>query len=606
MYKETLKQLVETTPISSISSKIKLSQKYKDIYNWILQQTSFLPQDVKLTERIYCILNDITQPVTCKVCDKPLNFKSFTEGYGKYCSTKCACKDPEYIKKREETNLKKYGSKSFLGTETCLNKTKQTLKQKYGVDNIQKVPEIRKKTQQTNLKKYGSKSPLGNEVIYHRASIRARESIINKYGVDNTAKVESIKQKISQAHKSETTKQKKKETLKRRYGVNAVNVSQIPAIKNKIRKTMRNMFGGWKGQEQILHIDKYHDANFWQKNFIDDEGYLDVRTCSTFFGISYQTVYAQAKRLNLDFKVRRQISFEEREVLAFIQELRPDLEIRLNTRDVISPLEIDIYIPDLKLGIEYDGLYWHSVGKQPYDNLSEYDYQRDRLKRKFTEAHNRDILLLDIYDLEWHDEIKGKIWKSIIKYKLGLATRIHARDCKVVELDSDTTTNFLIHNHLQGPVIGASVRLGLIWEDEVVAVMTFGKSRYTEHEWELYRFANKINLTVVGGMSKLFTYFIDHYEPTSVISYANKRWSKGDVYKKLGFKIAYETGLGYFYLDPKMRVVSRQSVQKYMLSKKLEHFDPNKTELENLLDHGYRIVFTTGNYACVWEDSYCK
>jgi hypothetical protein len=138
-------------------------------------------------------------------------------------------------------------------------------------------------------------------------------------------------------------------------------------------------------------------------------------------------------------------------------------------------------IPDYGLAIEYDGLYWHSSG----DVLTE---NRDYHLEKTTKCEEKGLNLLHIFENEWQNQSKQQIWKSIIRNKLGKSNKIYARKCEIREVSNKESVRFLENNHLQGSA-SASIRYGLYHNDALVALMTFGKSRFNKNiDWELIRY----------------------------------------------------------------------------------------------------------------------
>jgi len=264
---------------------------------------------------------------------------------------------------------------------------------------------------------------------------------------------------------------------------------------------------------------------------------------------------------------------------------------------------IDIVMPDYNIGIEYHGLWSHSS-----NDLNEIKDRRFRYKDfyKTNISQEKGIQLLIIWENEWKHPIKQKIWKSIIRSKLNkIKNRIYARNCKIKEIDPKTYQDFCNNNHIQGSS-RAGIKLGLFYNDELVSIMSFGSTKNitrmsSKHEYELIRFCNKIDTIVVGGASKLFKYFIKKYDPQSIISYANRRWSNGNLYEKLGFKLITITPPNYFYVDKNNNIYPRQMFMKHKLKDKLENYNEDLSEIENVINNGYRIIFDSGNYKFVWK-----
>jgi hypothetical protein len=245
---------------------------------------------------------------------------------------------------------------------------------------------------------------------------------------------------------------------------------------------------------------------------------------------------------------------------------------------------LDILIPSAKIAIEYNGLLYHSEKYRPDPN-----YHLDKTLRCAQQGYR----LFHIFENEWKDARKQEIWKSILTNALGKTPRkIGARKCKILPLDSQQKKDFLVSNHLQGDDT-SSVRLGLFHESELVMVATFGKARYSKKaQWELLRMASKLNTLVIGGAQKLMAFFEAGY-PGSLISYANRRYSQGAVYEKLGFELMHASKPGYYYTKPP-RLYHRSGFQKHMLEQKLKLFDPTLSEIANMANNGYLRVWDCG------------
>lgn len=160
---------------------------------------------------------------------------------------------------------------------------------------------------------------------------------------------------------------------------------------------------------------------------------------------------------------------------------------------------------------------------------------------------------------------------------------------------------FLSRNHLQG--YSPSQRcFGLFYDNELVSLMSFCKSRYSKnHEWELLRFANRLNTSVVGGASKLFNHFKNVYKPRSVISYSHKDKFSGNIYKKMGFEYSHSSLPAYYYTKDYNTFENRVRYQKHKLQKLLKTFDPNLTEWENMQNNGYDRIWDCGNDVLIYK-----
>jgi hypothetical protein len=289
-------------------------------------------------------------------------------------------------------------------------------------------------------------------------------------------------------------------------------------------------------------------------------------------------------------------SIGEKEVLNFCESLVSETDVISNDRQFIKPIELDIVVPDYGLAIEYDGLYWHSSD----DVLLE---RRDYHLEKTTKCEEKGLNLLHIFENEWQNPLKQKIWKSVIRNKLGKSNKIYARKCEIREVSNKESVRFLENNHLQGNA-SASIRYGLYHDDALVALMTFGKSRFNKKiDWELIRYCNLLNTSVVGGASRLFKHFVKNHTG-SIISYADRRHSQGGLYKNLGFEFSHNSDPNYFYYHKKnntFQLESRQKYQKHKLHALLENFEPYLSESQNMYNHGYRKIYDCGNQVWVFN-----
>jgi len=275
-------------------------------------------------------------------------------------------------------------------------------------------------------------------------------------------------------------------------------------------------------------------------------------------------------------------------------------DFKMHNREIIKPFEIDFINETLKFGIEYNGLAFHSFGKHKHSKFNNY-HKIDKNKHlsKTLSMEEKGYQLFHIQSIHWNDSVKKEIWKSIINNKLGRSYKLFARKLKIIDLTNYKTfvKDFLNNNHLQGSC-GYRHAYGLCNDkNEVYAIMTFGKSRFNKnYEYELLRFCNIKNVSIIGGASKLLKHFERTIKPNSLISYANRDWSQGNLYKRLGFDTIGSTPPNYFYIDINENIIGRISAQKHKLKNLLnEKFDENLSERENMINAGYRIYYDTGN-----------
>lgn len=269
--------------------------------------------------------------------------------------------------------------------------------------------------------------------------------------------------------------------------------------------------------------------------------------------------------------------------LAVVEFLRQYTECAQGVRNVISPMEIDCWVPQHRLAVELCGLYWHSERKLPND------YHTKKLER----CDKAGVRLVQIFEDEWVN--KQPICQSILRNALGMTqNRFYARALQMCAVEGGRAKLFLEENHIQG-YTPASHYLGLFAQDELIALASFSFNRLKkDSEWELVRYCSKLNTSVLGGLSKLVHHFLKSQQLPSLISYCCLRWFDGSGYLAAGFKLEGRTKPSYFYTKGSFRL-SRYSAQKHKLHKLLDHFDPKMTEVENMAANDYYRVFDCGN-----------
>jgi hypothetical protein len=210
------------------------------------------------------------------------------------------------------------------------------------------------------------------------------------------------------------------------------------------------------------------------------------------------------------------------------------------------------------------------------------------------------IRVLIIFEDEWL--CNKKMVKEKISHYMGksLGKKIYARKCNVIEIDRKTKSNFLDSNHIQGNCV-SQINLGLYYDQKLVSVMTFSKPRVLmnkkekpEGTYELARFATLSGFHVVGGASKLLKYFKTNYEWSSIFSFADRRWSTGNLYDVLGFKLTTVNSMNYHYIiDGKRK--HRWAFRKDALRERFSsEYDEKLTEYQNMLNLGYDRIWDCG------------
>jgi hypothetical protein len=310
--------------------------------------------------------------------------------------------------------------------------------------------------------------------------------------------------------------------------------------------------------------------------------------------------FNRTKQVFIDSKYRKEIcpvcyppifsrSEGEIEVIDYMRSIT-STTVLVGNRSMIYPLELDIYLPDKQLAIEYCGLYYHS-------ELMD----KDRLYHinKYKLCAERGIRLITIFEDEWlyrRDLVEARL-SNIITPSLN---RIYARSCTVSELTPKQSSKFLNRFHLQGNG-RSNIRLGLYYKTKLLSVMTFSDNNISrrQYQWEINRYCSFPNTIIVGGASKLFQAFIRQINPEIVISYADLRWSTGAVYEKIGFSQVKQTPPNYWYINGTKRL-HRYTLRKQQID------NPNFTEWENRKQSGWNRIWDCGNLKYTWSNQKAK
>lgn len=514
--------------------------------------------------------------------------------------------------KIKKSNLENHGVEYPTQSKKIRNKIKSVVQEKYGVDNVSQLEsvkskviqtnlenlgveqpfqskEVMRKAQETNLKKYGNVHPIKTKSIREKR----KKTCLDKYGVSNPLRNKKVKEKIvntnlekygcKYASQSEVIKQKIVESNISKYGVDVATKS--PIVQEKIKTTRRKNY--WSKFLLLLkdkHIKPLFDKNYYiQGNTFE----FLCKICNT----KFETEITNPQKIVCDCRKVR--SNAEIELYNYISDLL-DCEVinnqRFNINDTIR--ELDIYIPEFKLGIEYNGLYWHS---EAYKENNYHSEKRDLFD-------SIDINLIQIFESDWINN--QDIVKSLIKSKLGLSKKIYGRDTRIVELSANSAELFFIKNHLKGHV-NAKYTFGLSYKDEIVAAMSLSKSRYDgDFEYEILRFATKIDTIVIGGFSKLIKY-INSIGIDSLVSYVDLMYFNGNSYSSSGFNLVKRTKPGYYYWNKSagLFLENRQNYQKHKLNKILENYDDSLTEHENMLNNGFLRIYDAGNLVFAYNNN---
>ena len=576
---------------------------------------------------------------TCLECGKLTVFRGIKKGYQRFCSLKCSTNNSDIKNKVVNTLMKRYNVTNAMYNDcfktkciNSLNKTLETKKdeiierrkrskeEKYGNENYNN----REKASDTSLERYGETNYNNREkfnntcmnkfgVMYPTQSsevIKTRKrNNISKYGVDETSKLNSVRKKISiksserfkdpiykkiwhnkliVARKELGTLISEKSKLTNRANRGVDYPTQSSDVKEKSRNsyliTFRKKIAKHLEQLNISLVDGDSAITFTR-----DLVTLRCNTCGRKFKNRWYNInlgYGKCPKCNPANKPSK----PHMEIATFIESL--GFSVLINDREIIRPLEVDIVVPDKKLCIEINGLYWHSLKDENYH------------KNKTESCKNMGYRLLQIYQDEW--DYKKDIIMSTIKHILGAnnSNRIMARKCKIQEIDTKLKNEFLNSNHILG-ADKSNIKLGAYYNSDLVAVMTFSHGNISrggkptdKTTYEMSRFCVDREYIVSGIADKILKYFKNNFEWNLIYTYADLRWSTGNLYDKLGFEVSSIVKPSYFYISKN----GTKRIHRFLLRKKK---NDSKDIPEWLLrsKEGYRKIYDCGKIKYILKNN---
>lgn len=398
-----------------------------------------------------------------------------------------------------------------------------------------------------------------------------RQTCINRYGGPAPCSSKEVQAKMEG-------------TLMQRYGHR--NALQVPTIKEKVFGTIVKKYGGVGAASPML-------AKKQKQTTLERYGVEYSHQCPKIMAkvqATFMEKYGVPNPCLLN-PASAAPSSQELIIRSWLDEW--DITYTTNDRTIITPRELDIYIPALKIAIECNGCYWHSDMEKP----------KDYHIKKFQDCKNSGIQLIQIWE-DWMIN-KPEIVKSFLQAKLGMCNQaIPARKCEVRELDYNVAMEFLEANHIQGKC-SSNYRIGLVYEGQLVAVMCFNKrsalsgpKAISNSEAELIRFCNLRGTRVIGGAGKLLKYYIRRFKPAIVTSYSANDISNGQLYRSLDFITDDKVSESYWYIEPgTFRRQHRSLYTRAGIVRRWPEYDINDkswTERMVMDSKGYMRIYDSG------------
>lgn len=604
-------------------------QNDPELFAWVMVRSAAVPDVASFAERCYVAIHG-PDVATCPKGQRR-TFYSFKDGYEGSCDlgSHCACRreqqartmaahhasldDAERERRRHavaSTNLARYGHTSVLGVPAVREKIRRTIQDRFGADHHMRsetgrasyrekfrarwgadspfhMPQTHEKVRETNLRRYGASTTMAI----------ARDAYRKQTGLQNPFQNEDVKRKadttmmerhgVRRALQSAAIRHRMTERMRQTHGV--THPMMLQSVRDRLRQTVRERY----------------NRDFVNQDHIPDEVYAILQDAERFSALVLgSSLREAANTLGIAYDTARKYCYRhgvilpkssyETSIVEFLRGIGVT-NIRQGVRDIIPPREIDIVLPDHKIGIEFCGLYWHR-----HEHIGDKNYH----KTKTDAMEHLGYRLITIFEDEWLE--KPEIVRARLRHAVGRSERGHgARECSIMTITAQHARAFLETHHIQGGGVYGFANYGAFHDDALVAVMTFARARGAlgskrTGPVELLRFATD-GASHPGVADRLFRRFVRDHQPDSIISYADRRWSNGNLYEKLGFRLKHATDPNYWYCNfNSLRRHHRYLFRKDRVVDRVED-GASKTEGQIMQELGYHRIYDCGSLRYEWS-----
>ena len=524
----------------------------------------------------------------CSFCGSELNFYDLPNykpiNYThKHCVKKSKQEKIDWqaaTKKRKSTCLEKYGTEYYFDYDRQVSRARKTKLDRYGDANYVNS----KKAKKTKLDRYGDEN--------YRNAEKISETNQERYGATNPFGsrqiIDKITEKLERQHggrgfASGTIREEIRKTNLEVFGTE--NAMQNAAVSGRSNDTKRKRYYGPDLYDVMTSgLEQQYDA------YVNDNQ-LSIRKISDAIGVDRNTLSRAFQRDGFEILDRNygcSTSAGEQYLAALIRDIDQNAEIITNTRSIIHPKEIDIWLPRYNIGIEHHGSYWHQEEKAG-----------NKHRDKAIAARELGIRLIQIFDYEIVEHEEKIV--ALLESALGIySDKLYARNCSVVELETVDAKKFCEQYHIQD-YSPAKVNYGLMHDDHgLVQLMSFGNPRFSKkYQWEIIRMCSKRGHMILGGTEKLWSHFIKQHNPHSVISYADARFFSGKSYEKINFEYHRHSDSGYFWSNGVTKLSRHQTRKDKLVSENKNYI--NNTEKQIMASKGFHKILDAGNLVYTWR-----
>jgi hypothetical protein len=550
-----------------------LEKRHPDLVSQLKIETSFCPETVSLQFRYQLLDRGMSSLPKCGTCGKDLiAFKS-------YCNTKCANNAPHRIEEQR-------ASADQLHTKVAREKAIKTCQKKYGADFPFQSPGIQEKASERIFERFGASSAMQDATILSKAratwDAKTEEELTTIQQRRELSTLQSTGSRWAFLTKESVTRLTRTawlpETRKKRIQTNLERWGHDHPTKNLL---VRRKLEIKRYPAEVL--DKLESKEFWLDQYFEKK--LPLYQIAENLGVNDTNIASYFYRFGFEVRESSFVSNEEVDFRAFLLSAIDGEEVHINCKfseisedSTLPRQELDLYLPNRKLAFEYNGIWYHDEyhGRDKNYHL-----------RKTLECERLGVRLIHVWSDDWI--LKRDCMISKILALLGQSSkRVYARNCEVLSVDKTSKAEFYRQHHIKGNG-GGSIDLGLFHQDQLVACMTLKDMK--DGIYDLNRYAT--SCSVVGGFSKLLSHFKKNTNWSKIYTYADRSWSRGDVYLKSGFSLVGETEPEFYGVEGVKRI-NRLHYTKELLSKILPSYRDDLSQLGNLRASNIPILWGCG------------
>ena len=551
--------------------------------------------------------------IPCPVCGKPVRVKQFPP-IPRACSRECANQraiqtslekygvtnaggTEESLRKQRNTNFERYGCLDSGNRPEAIRKRKQTLRTKYGVDCTWDIPGVPDKIRSTNLQKFGTEWAMQSNDVKQKSV----QGCMDKYGVSNPMQSNEVQSKAKVTNKlrygnewaiaSPQVRAKSQRTMMKRYGT--IHPTKLAEIQAKTKATNLVRYGvphpmmtdEIKKKVQDVMLERYGVDNVQKcediKNRTRETNLMRYGVPAAICLPENMEKAIKIMRDNLGFK----ISSYNRKFGEMLQAVGLEIEYEKG----VGGKWFDIWIKGTNILIEIDPSHTHSIQPAWYGKGIDKNYHRD----KTLVAQNNGYRCIHVFD--WDDVEK------IINLVRPILTSYYGRQVECSIIPTDQAESFLDKFHIQGSVGGQEICFGLVKDDYLLSVMTFGAPKYNrKYQWELLRYCTAPGIQVIDGASKLLHSFITELNPKSILSYCNLAKFTGRIYEEIGMECIRTNSPSKLWSKEDKVITDALLHQRGYDQLFGTNYGKGTSNEQLMIEHGWRTVYDCGQAVYEW------